>query len=195
MIKPINVAFCNPSGAFSCGGPPKHTDGLYLNFNTGAFIINELQYHLNPASEGSDKLPGNYKLGGYFDSAHFPDQAYNAQGQPLGNPNNPQTMGMHNHNWSVYVMADQMIWRPSKNSNKSIGMFANIQTAPGSKSSISLAGNAGLVYNGIFNNANNSVGLDGDLVVSVIVLDSMIKITAIMQILLGALEIQNIILN
>lgn len=155
---PTNVDFCNPSGAFSCGGPPKHTSGVYLNFKTGAFIINELQYHLNPASDGNDKLPGNYKVGGYFDSARFPDQAYNGQGQPLGNPNNPQTMRMHNNNWSIYFMADQMIWRPSKDSNKSIGMFANIQTAPGSKSSISLDGNAGIVYNGIFNNANNSVG-------------------------------------
>lgn len=162
---PSNVAFCNPSGAFACdSSPPKHLSGTHFNFTTGVFVINEIQYHLNPTSDDSKSdnakqgYPGNYKLGTYFDSAKFPDQRYNAEGQLLANPDNAQTMGNHRHTWSVYGIADQMIWRSTKEKSHSVGVFGTIQTSPGDRTSITLAGNAGIVYKGLFNNENDSVG-------------------------------------
>lgn len=162
---PSNVAFCNQSGAFACdSSPPKHLSGTHFNFTTGVFVINEIQYHLNPTSDDSKSdnakqgYPGNYKLGTYFDSAKFPDQRYNAEGQLLANPDNAQTMGNHRHTWSVYGIADQMIWRSTKEKSHSVGVFGTIQTSPGDRTSITLAGNAGIVYKGLFNNENDSVG-------------------------------------
>ncbi|WP_256967736.1 carbohydrate porin [Commensalibacter intestini] len=161
---PSNVAFCNPSGAFTCDASPKHVSGTHFNFTTGVFVINELQYHLNPAPEDSKEdnanlgYPGTYKLGAYFDSAKFPDQRYNADGQLLGNPDNPQTMGNHRHTWSVYGIVDQMIWRSKQEKSHSVGMFGTLQTSPGDRTSITLAGNAGIVYKGLFNNENDSIG-------------------------------------
>lgn len=160
---PNDVSFCNPSGAFTCDPQAAHLSGTHFNFTTGVFIINELQYHLNPApDDGKDKTtstgyPGTYRIGAYFDSAGFPDQRYNAQKLPLGDPDNAQTMWKHRHNWSVYGIIDQMVWR-NKDKTHSVGLFGRIQTSPGDRSPVNLGGDAGIVYKGIFNREDDSIG-------------------------------------
>lgn len=161
---PNGGSFCNPSGAFACDPQERHRSGTHFNFNTGVFVINELQYHLNPApDDDKDKnakagYPGTYRLGGYFDSAGFPDQRYNAQGQLLGNPDNAQTMLKRRHSWSVYAIADQMIWR-TQDTKESMGVFGRIQTSPGDRSPVNWGGDAGLVYKGLFGREDDSIGL------------------------------------
>lgn len=159
---PNDVSFCNPSGAFTCDPQAKNLSGTQFNFRTGVFVINELQYHLNPESDDHPQnsgYPGSYRLGAYFDSAGFPDQRYNALKQPLANPSVEQSAYMRRTNWSVYAIADQMIWRSSADSIHSAGIFGRIQTAPGDRSPINVAGDAGIVYKGIFGNEHDSVGL------------------------------------
>ncbi|MDI2091392.1 carbohydrate porin [Commensalibacter oyaizuii] len=157
---PNDSSFCNPSGPFTCDPQEKHLSGTHFNFTTGVFVINELQYHLNPATDDNKNngYPGTYKLGAYFDSAGFPDQRFNAKKQLLGDANTPQTMFMHRHSWSVYGIADQMIWRSRHNPIKSVGVFGRIQTSPGDRNPINLGGDAGMVYKGLFNKEHDSIG-------------------------------------
>ncbi|EUK18040.1 carbohydrate porin [Commensalibacter papalotli (ex Servin-Garciduenas et al. 2014)] len=161
---PNDVSFCNPSGPFTCDPQSKHLSGTRFNFTTGVFIINELQYHLNPApaDEKDDSksygYPGTYKLGAYFDSAGFPDQRYNAQRLLLAASDTDQTKYMHNNSWSVYGIADQMIWR-NHDKKHSIGLFGRIQTSPGDRSPVNLGGDGGIVYKGIFGREDDSLGL------------------------------------
>ncbi|POF61139.1 Carbohydrate-selective porin, OprB family [Novacetimonas maltaceti] len=64
-------------------------DGANFNMGTGALLITELQYALNPQPDDMSHvtkdpgLPGIYKLGGYYDTAKFPDYRYNNQGKAL----------------------------------------------------------------------------------------------------------------
>lgn len=158
---PNDVSFCNPSGPFTCDPYSKHQSGTHFNFNTGIFITNEIQYHLNPGDENDVKYtsyPGTYRLGAYFDSSKFPDQRYNKNGDPLGNPDNPQTMLNHRHTWSIYGIMDQMIWRNSNNKKESLGIFGRIQVSPNDRSPINLAGDAGIVYKGVLNREHDSLG-------------------------------------
>lgn len=163
---PNDAPFCNPSGPFTCDPQSKHLSGTHFNFTTGVFIINELQYHLNPepaddkGNKANNKIngyPGTYKLGAYFDSAGFRDQRYNAQGLLLAAPDTPQTKYMHDHSWSVYGIADQMIWR-SQDKTHSVGLFGRIQTSPGDRSAVNLGGDAGVVYKGLFSRTDDSIG-------------------------------------
>lgn len=158
---PNNSPFCNPAGSFTCDPQAKHQSGTNFNFTTGVLVINELQYHLNTTPEGGKNsgYPGTYRLGAYFDSGPFPDQRYNAQGYPLGAPDAEQSMLMHRNNWSVYGIIDQMIWRSSKETKESFGIFGRLQTTPGDRNPVNFAGDAGVVYKGIFGREDDSVGL------------------------------------
>ncbi|WP_415551428.1 carbohydrate porin [Komagataeibacter rhaeticus] len=138
--------------------------GTQFNMGTGALLITELQYALNPqpADMGSATrnpgLPGVYKLGGYYDTARFPDYRYNMQGRPLG------TYGgmprQDRGNWLLYGIIDQMIWRPSLASPRSLGVFARATGNSGDRNMISFAIDAGLNLKAPFRGRNNdTVGL------------------------------------
>lgn len=159
---PSNVSICGPSGAFECDDQSKkHRSGTHFNFTGGVFVINEVQYHLNPATDTSKETgyPGTYRFGVFFDSAGFADQRYNAQKQLLGHPDTEQTMFKHDHNWSIYAIVDQMIWRSPQDKKQALGIFGKVQTAPGDRNAISFAADAGIVLKGLFNKEGNSIGL------------------------------------
>lgn len=162
---PNNSPFCNPSGPLTCDPQEHHRSGTRFNFKTGAFITEELQYHLNPqpddASTAKDDvgLPGTYRIGAYYDSAKFPDQRYNYQGGLLGDPNSEQKARMRRNNWSVYGIVDQMVWRPSAQSSESLGVFGRVQVTPNDRNPINFAADAGLVYKGLFGRDKDSFGI------------------------------------
>lgn len=158
---PNDVAFCNPSGPFTCDPYSKHQSGTHFNFSTGVFVTNEIQYHLNPGDEDDEHYtayPGTYRLGAYFDSSKFPDQRYNKDRRPLADPSTPQTMFNHRSTWSIYGIFDQMIWRSPTNHKESAGIFGRLQVSPNDRSPINLAGDAGIVYKGVFGRENDSIG-------------------------------------
>ena len=48
------------------------------------------------------------------------------------------------NNFSVYGVADQMIWRPAEDSPRSVGVFARLMGAPGDRNLINFSVNAGV---------------------------------------------------
>jgi porin len=126
--------------------------GLAFNLNTGALWIAELQYAFNQPATGEmvtpnapqPGLPGTYKLGAWYDSAFFPDQAVDTQGISLASPNSNGMPLMHQGNYSVYAVADQMVWRPDPQGAQSLGVFARAMAAPPDRNLISFSINAGV---------------------------------------------------
>ena len=125
--------------------------GTKFNLNTGALFIAELQYTLNaPASGNTEQssptpgLPGLYKFGGWFDSGNFPDQRYDNIGIPLASPASTGIPQMRRHNFSLYAVMDQMVWRPAPDSAKSVGVFARMMGSPGDRNLIDFSVNAGV---------------------------------------------------
>jgi porin len=123
--------------------------GGNFNLRTGALFIAELQYALHQPAEGEldsgDKpagLPGTYKLGAWFDTASFPDQRYDADGLPIavtgGDPR------MSRRNFSLYAVADQVIWQPDPQESRALSVFARIMGAPGDRNLVSFSVNAGM---------------------------------------------------
>jgi len=123
--------------------------GGNFNLRTGALIIGEIQYALNQPSNGqmdygagSSGLPGTYKLGFWADTAPFPSPRFDNTGMPLaitgGTPLNLR------NNFSIYGVADQMVWQAGGDDPRSVSVFARLMGAPGDRNLINFSVNAGI---------------------------------------------------
>ena len=136
-----------------------NASGTKFNMGTGALLMTELQYAINPQPDDMSKvtkdpgLPGIYKLGGFYDTGRFPDYRYNTAGQSLGaNGGEPR---MDRGNWMVYGIVDQMLWRPSLQSARSVGVFARATGNNGDRNMISFAVDAGVNLKAPFKGRDN----------------------------------------
>ncbi|AZV38906.1 carbohydrate porin [Komagataeibacter xylinus] len=142
-------------------------NGTNFNMGTGALLMTELQYALNPQpadmahATKNPGLPGVYKLGGYYDTAKFADYRYNNLGQALGSPNDTTGIPRWDRgNWMVYGIIDQMLWRPSITSARSVGLFVRATGNSGDRNLISFAIDAGLNLKAPFKGRDNdTIGL------------------------------------
>jgi porin len=125
--------------------------GGNFNLRTGALFIAEVQYALNQPSAGDldygkheTGLPGTYKLGFWYDTASFPSPQFDTTGGSLALPSSNGMPQMLQHNYSIYGVADQVIWRPNEDEPRAVGVFARLMGAPGDRNLISFSINAGV---------------------------------------------------
>lgn len=133
-----------------------NSSGTNFELHNGAMMIGELQYSINPdpaAGSPSDQpsgLPGTYKLGFWYNNERFPT-AQTAPGFAFANP------ATHSGDFSIYGVADQMIWRSSANTSRSLGVYAMAMGAPSNRNLIDFEANAGLVLKAPFKDRNNDL--------------------------------------
>ncbi|CAG9257231.1 Porin [Paraburkholderia unamae] len=137
------------------GDPQKlNASGTNFNLGNGTLVIGEIQYAINqPPANNSDAksngLPGTYKLGFWYNSNRFADPATGMTG--VGGP------VTHRGNYSIYAVADQMVWRPAADSPQSVGVFARVMGAPGDRNLVDLGINAGVTLKAPFKGRDNDV--------------------------------------
>jgi porin len=148
-----------PGGPFDDDGQLRGSTRWGGNFNlrTGALVIGEIQYALNrPGAGEMDSgstergLPGTYKLGFWYDSGPFPDPRFDNAGTPLAAPASTGVALLRRNNFSVYAVADQMVWRPSDDSPRSLNVFVRMMGAPGDRNLVNFSVNAGLTLTAPF---------------------------------------------
>jgi porin len=140
-----------PGGPFDADGQLLGSTRWGGNFNlrTGALVIGEIQYALNQPSNGqmdygatTSGLPGTYKLGFWVDTAPFGSPRFDNTGMPLaltgGTPLNLR------NNFSIYGVADQMVWQAGGDDPRSVSVFARLMGAPGDRNLINFSVNAGI---------------------------------------------------
>ena len=143
-----------PGGPFDATNPQLLGStrwGGNFNLRTGALFIAELQYALNPPRKDTNDdgghvagLPGIYKLGVWIDTAPFPSQRFGNTGLSLADPAGTSVPRMLRDNFSLYAVMNQMVWRPTDDSPRSVGVFARVMGAPGDRNLISFNANAGI---------------------------------------------------
>jgi porin len=142
-----------PGGPFNDDSQVRGAEqsGTKFNLNTGALFIAEIQYALNQPAVGQmdngkqpPGLPGTYKLGFWYDTAAFPDQRFDNTGLSLADPASSGVPKMRRHNFSIYGVADQMVWRPDPQSPQSLGVFARLMGAPADRNLVSFSADAGV---------------------------------------------------
>lgn len=125
--------------------------GTRFNLSTGALWIAELQYAPNASPGGrcatlACGLPGTYKLGAWYDTAGFPDERFDRAGSSLADPASSGMPRMHRGNYSVYALADQLVWR-QLGGPRWIGVFARLMGAPADRNLIDFSMDAGVLVN------------------------------------------------
>ncbi len=124
--------------------------GTAFNLNTGALVIAELQWAVQPATgqnvrpgEGAGGLPGTYRVGAWFDSGSFPDQRFGSDGLSLADPAGNGDPRLLRHDDAAYLSADQMVWE-DKAKVRSVGVFLRMEGAPSDRNLIAFGLDTGL---------------------------------------------------
>jgi porin len=99
--------------------PRNATEGLDLAF-AGSGVIVPVELGWLP-SQGLGGMPGEYKLGGYYDSSRTPDVFLDISGSSAGLTGNP--FAQHNGRWGVYALATQMIYRETSEGKRGLSLF------------------------------------------------------------------------
>jgi porin len=139
-------------------GDPQLRDagGTAFRLNDHALLFAELWYSRNQAQDATG-LPGTYKLGAWFDSAHFADQLYDDRGVSLANPASSGVPRQDDDDFAVYGIADQMVWRRSGTKDQGIALFVQIMGAPADRNLSNLFVEAGLNWKAPFAGRDNDV--------------------------------------
>lgn len=166
QITPSLTALAGVFAGDPLGNNPDNLSGTNFNLHNGTLWIGELQYAINQPTEGelvsadNHRLPGTYKIGFWYNNNPFADQRFDNTGLSLANPASTGVAAQHQGNYSIYAVADQMIWRPDPDEPRSIGVFARVMGGPGDRNLVSLAANLGIVMKAPFKGRDNdSVGL------------------------------------
>jgi porin len=124
--------------------------GTSFPIHGGVLVIGEMQY-VYPAPGSmimagqSQPLARTYKLGFWYDSENFDDQQFDNTGLSLANPASNGVPITHHGNFSVYGVADQLVWVDPHEGDHTISVFARILGAPQvNRNLISLSVNAGV---------------------------------------------------
>jgi porin len=145
-----------PGGPFANDPQSLDAGGTKFNLNTGALFLGEVQF----ATDLVAGLPGTYKLGFWYDTGGFPDQAVDQQGLSLASPASDGVAAMHRHNHSIYGVVDQTLWR-AKGSARSLNAFFRVTGAPGDRNLLSFSANGGLtVTDPLPGRANDTAGFE-----------------------------------
>ncbi|HEX4368314.1 MAG TPA: carbohydrate porin [Rhodopila sp.] len=139
-------------------GDPQLRDagGTAFRLNGHALAITELWYSTNQG-EGSAGLPATYKLGAWYDSAHFADRFYDTTGLSLANPASSGVPRDHSPDFAIYGIVDQMVWRKPGSKQSGIGVFLQVMGAPAQDNLSNLFVEAGLNWMGPFAGRDNDV--------------------------------------
>jgi porin len=126
--------------------------GTSFPLNGGVLVIGEVQYTY-PAlgsmiSAGqAEPLARTYKLGFWWDSESFDDQQFDNNGVSLASPASNGLPLSHHGDFSVYGVADQLVWVDPHESDRTISLFTRVMAAPqADRNLITFSANAGLTF-------------------------------------------------
>jgi porin len=114
--------------------PASNPNGVSFPLNVGTFAIAELQYAFGAGAQGKANadgpLPGVYKIGAWYDSYKFDDLQTDTIGLPLASPLSAGSPAAHHGNFSLYGVADQMIWRSKDDTSRTLNVFVRPMFTP-----------------------------------------------------------------
>lgn len=141
---------------FGQGDPQgrRNPSGTNFGLSQGVFVIGEVQYAIN-GGQNATGLPGVYKLGAWYNSNAFTNQFLPAAAATPG-AIPPRAARA---DWSVYGVADQLLWRQPGSEGAGIGVFARAAGAPNDRNQVSFFLDAGVTYKGVFGRGDDTIGL------------------------------------
>jgi porin len=119
--------------------------GFDLSFEgTGVLVPFELGWL---PGQGAGGMPGEYKVGGYYDSSQAPDVFLDVNGLSAGLTG--ASFAQHNGRWGIYALATQMVYRETPKGNRGLTLFGLALAADPSTETFRYF-YAGALYQGTF---------------------------------------------
>jgi porin len=155
-IDPVTILFGVFNGSpvrYNYGDPQmRNPSGTSFPLNGGLMVIGEIQYAY--PSLGSmiyagqaEPLSRLYKLGFWYNSESFADQLLDNTGLSLANPASNGVPINHRGNFSIYAVADQMLWVDPNEGDRTINVFARVMGTPqAGRNLIDISVNIGLTF-------------------------------------------------
>jgi porin len=137
--------------------------GTSFPLNRGALVIAELQYaypSLGTMVYADKQAPLSrvYKLGMWYDTDNFDDQRFDNTGLSLANPASTGIPQTHSGDFSIYAVADQMIWEDPSDDDRNLNVFLRAMGTPQiDRNLIDFSLNAGLTFNEPFKHRDDDV--------------------------------------
>ena len=126
----------SPIPAYAQGDPQQiNASGTSFPLNGGALAIAELQYSypslgtMINANE-AEPLARVYKIGFWYDTERFPDQEIDNTGLSLANPGSTGIPQQHRGDYSIYALADQLVWVDATEPDRTINLFGRVMGTP-----------------------------------------------------------------
>ena len=137
--------------------------GTSFPLNRGALVIAELQYaypSLGTMVYADKQAPLSrvYKLGMWYDTENCADQRFDNTGLSLANPASTGIPQTHSGDFSIYAVADQMIWEDPADDDRNLNVFLRAMGTPQiDRNLIDFSLNAGLTFNEPFKHRDDDV--------------------------------------
>ena len=81
-------------------------------------------------ADQSEPLARVYKLGFWYNTQHFADQRFDNTGLSLANPASTGMPQQHRGDYSIYAVADQLVWVDPQEADRTINLFARAMGTP-----------------------------------------------------------------
>jgi porin len=162
----VGVFSGNPAPTDADDSQRSDASGISFPLNRGTLGFVELQYTY-PAI-GAMEYPGEgaplghtYRVGMWYDTDSFSDQRIGTDGLSLASLASNGMPLQHRGNYSIYAVADQMVWRQASDPNHSVSVFGRVMGTPeGDRNLVDFSLNAGVVLHEPFvNRADDTVAL------------------------------------
>jgi porin len=127
-----------------------NASGTSFPIHTGVMVIGEMQFSYPSlgsmiSADAPEPLARLYKLGFWYNSQNFADQQYDNTGLSLANPASNGVPLNHHGDFSVYAVADQLVWVDPHEGDRTVNVFARVMGAPQvNRNLITFSANAGV---------------------------------------------------
>ncbi len=146
----------DPAGLGGAPAQLRNRHGATFSLDGGAFYLSEVQYALNPGAAAVG-LPGVLKLGAWYHSGDFADQRFDTGGLSLADPASSGTARNRRHDYGIYGVADQMVWREAGDGDQGINLFLRAGGSPADRNLIEFYVDGGAGYKGLLPGRDDDV--------------------------------------
>jgi porin len=170
--KPVNsvtilAGVFNGNPAPNSDGDPQQQDGGGISFPLNGGVLGFAEVQFTYPAIGALEYPGEgaplghtYRLGMWYNTESFSDQRIGTDGLSLASLHSNGLPLQHRGDYSIYAVADQMVWRKASDPNRSVSVFGRVMGTPeGDRNLVDFSLNAGVVMHEPFaNRADDTVG-------------------------------------
>ncbi len=129
-------------------GPSTSSTSYGTDFPVGDGVLSWMEAAYTPAFKlGDNALPGNYKLGGWYNSASVNNVTQSSSGRTFSNPVNTTYRGQY----AIYGLIDQALWREAGSETQGLNVFTRLTYNPQTERNlVTWYFDTGLAYVGLF---------------------------------------------